>query len=157
MPSYLIGIADTTFARYNMAQDVITVFDNYYPQIKYIRYTVPGIKDLPVASKILFNQHDCDLVIALGMPGPKAYDKMSAQIASHGIMQCQLDVEKHIIEVFIHEDEGDGDDQYLKQIMKDRATKHAQNAVYLLLDPQKLTQKAGQGLRQGYEDASAIQ
>ena len=39
------------------------------------RYTVPGIKDLPVACKKLFQEHNCDICIALGMPGPERIDK----------------------------------------------------------------------------------
>jgi riboflavin synthase len=144
------------FARYDMAKDVIAVLEEYTGRIQYKRYTVPGIKDLPVASKILLNQRGCDLVIALGMPGPKAYDKVSAKTASEGLMQVQLTTEKHILEVFIHEDEGLEDDTYLKEIMQDRARSHAQNAVYLLLDPQKLTDMAGQGIRQGYPDARPV-
>lgn len=155
--TYTVGITDTMFARYDMTRDVIAVLEEYTGRLTYTRYTVPGIKDLPVASKILFNQQDCDIVIALGMPGPKAYDKVSAKTASDGLMQVQLEVEKHIIEVFIHEDEGEGDDQVLKQIMKDRAQSHARNAVFLLLHPEKLQAKAGKGIRQGYPDAGPVQ
>ena len=36
-------------------------------------------------------------------------DKMSAQIASTGIMEVQLQEKKHIIEVFVHEDEAKDD------------------------------------------------
>ncbi len=150
-----IGIVDTMFARYDMAKDVITVFEEFTGRITYERYTVPGIKDLPVAALKLIEERGCDLVIALGMPGPKAYDKMSAQVASTMIGQCQLMTRKHVIEVFVHEDEGK-DDRHLKAIMKDRATKHAYNAIYLLLDPSWLTKRAGQGIRQGHEDAGPV-
>ncbi len=150
-----IGIADTMFARYDMAKDVIDVLEEFTGRVTYERYTVPGIKDLPVAALKLFEEKDCDIVIALGMPGPKAYDKMSAQVASTMIGQCQLMVRKHIIEVFVHEDEGEND-RHLKQIMKDRARKHAYNAVYLLLDPAWLTARAGTGTRQGQEDAGPV-
>lgn len=152
----LIGICDTTFARYDMTQDVIRVFENYAPRIKYVRYTVPGIKDLPVAALKLFTEQNCDLVIALGMPGPKAYDKISAQVASQGIVQCQLQTGKHILEVFIHEDEGKGEDQLLKQVMQNRAEKHALNAVNLLLYPEKLQENAGKGIRQGFANVGSV-
>ncbi len=154
--SFTIGIADTTFARYDMAKQVIAVLENYTPRIKYIRYTVPGIKDLPIACLKLFKEQNCDLVIALGMPGSAEYDKVCAHEASTGLIRVQLLESKHIIEVFVFETEGKGDDKKLKEIMKDRATKHAYNAVYLLLDPSKLQQNAGQGLRQGYPHSKPI-
>ncbi len=153
---YKIGIADTTFARYDMAKEVIKTLDKFYGQVTYQRYVVPGIKDLPVASFILFEKYNCDLVIALGMPGPKAYDKASAQIASEGLMMCQLKFGKHILEVFVHEDEGSTDYE-LKQIMQDRSIKHTFNAVYLLTNPQWLVDNAGRGKRQGFTDAKAIE
>ena len=51
---FIIGIVDTMFARYDMAKDVINVLEEYTGVIKYYRYTVPGIKDLPVGCKKLF-------------------------------------------------------------------------------------------------------
>ncbi len=151
-----IGIVDTTFARYDMYQDVVAVLEEYTTLIKYKRYTVPGIKDLPVGSLILFNRYNCDLVIALGMPGPKPVDKISAQVASQGIVNCQLKVGKHILEVFVHEDEGDNDDNKLKLIMQNRASSHARNAIDLLLYPERMTKRAGQGVRQGHKDAGPV-
>ena len=47
-----IGVADTTFARVDMARFAIdTIKKN--SDAKIIRYTVPGFKDLPVACKKL--------------------------------------------------------------------------------------------------------
>ena len=66
-----IGIADTTFARYNMGKSAIDELKSNKTGFKIIRYTVPGIKDLPVACKKLFDEQNCDIVIALGMPGAK--------------------------------------------------------------------------------------
>ena len=37
--------------------------------IKLERYTVPGVKDLPVACKKLLEENNCDICMALGMPG----------------------------------------------------------------------------------------
>jgi riboflavin synthase len=145
------------FARYNMFTDAKTVLEDYTGQITYIRYTVPGIKDLPVAALKLFEEKNCDIVIALGMPGPKHYDKISAQVASEGIVNCQLQVKKHILEVFVHEDEGEGDDSKLKEIMKHRTIEHTKNAITLVLYPEKMQEFAGQGKRQGYSDALIIE
>ena len=46
-----IGIADTTFARYDMAKEAIDEIRKNAVSVKIERYTVPGIKDLPVAVK----------------------------------------------------------------------------------------------------------
>ncbi|MCL4323805.1 MAG: riboflavin synthase, partial [Candidatus Thermoplasmatota archaeon] len=70
----LIGIADTTFARYDMAKSIVDELNSTGTGFRVSRYTVPGIKDLPVASLMLFNS-GCDIVIACGMPGKKPVDK----------------------------------------------------------------------------------
>ncbi|RLF37826.1 MAG: riboflavin synthase, partial [Thermoplasmata archaeon] len=73
-----IGIADTTFARYDMAKDAIDELKSRRSDIKIIRYTVPGIKDLPVACKKLIEEKGCDIVMAFGMPGKMPIDKQCA-------------------------------------------------------------------------------
>jgi riboflavin synthase len=50
----LIGIADTTFARVDMGAQAINELKSMGTGFKVVRYTVPGIKDLPVACKKLF-------------------------------------------------------------------------------------------------------
>ncbi len=150
----LIGIADTTFARYDMAKSIIEELGATGTGFRISRYTVPGIKDLPVASLLLFNT-GCDIVIACGMPGRKPVDKISSQVASTGLMEVQLKVGKHIIEVFVHEDEAK-DDRELAWLCDQRAREHAINAYNLLFFPDKLTQNAGKGLRQGYADAGDV-
>jgi len=79
-----IGIADTTFARVDMAQAAVSTIKKE-ASVQIVRYTVPGIKDLPVAAKRLLEEDDCDIVIALGMPGPADKDKMCAHEASSGL------------------------------------------------------------------------
>ena len=49
-----IGIADTTFARVDMAKIAIENLKTNRSGYIIIRYTVPGIKDIPVACKKLF-------------------------------------------------------------------------------------------------------
>ena len=49
-----IGMADTTFARVDMASFAIEAIKKN-TKIKIARYTVPGFKDLPVACIILFD------------------------------------------------------------------------------------------------------
>ena len=99
-----IGIADTTFARVNMKKHAINTIQSLTSHIKIHNYTVPGIKDLPVACKILFDTYNCDIAMALGMPGAQPIDKQCAHEASLGLIHTQLLTNKHIIEVFVHED-----------------------------------------------------
>jgi riboflavin synthase len=146
-----IGIADTTFARYDMGKAAIDEIRKNC-SVKIERYTVPGIKDLPVASKKLFDERGCDIVMALGMPGSKPIDKTCAHEASTGLIMCQLMECKHIIEVFVYEDEAPNERE-LAALMDKRAREHALNVVKLLFKPQQLEKEAGTGQRQGYEDA----
>jgi riboflavin synthase len=150
-----IGIADTTFARFDMAEAAISELQSIATGFKIIRYTVPGIKDLPVACKKLFEEHTCDIVIALGMPGPKPIDKQCAHEASTGIIHAQLLCNKHIIEVFVHEDEAPTDKE-LAWLANRRAREHARNVIDLLFHPDNLTKHAGHGLREGFEDAGSV-
>lgn len=151
-----IGVADTTFARYNMAKETIDELKMLRDDIRIVRYTVPGIKDLPLACKKLFEEQGCDIVIALGMPGAKPIDKQCAHEASLGLMLVQLLCNKHVIEVFVHEDEAK-DEKELKWLAKKRAREHALNVVDLLYNPGNLTKNAGKGLREGFEDVGPIE
>jgi riboflavin synthase len=146
-----VGIADTTFARVDMGRHAIDELKKH-ASIAIERYTVPGIKDLPVACKKLLEERGCALVIALGMPGGAEKDRMCAHEASQGLMLAQLLTNKHIIEVFVHEDEAE-DDRTLAWLAERRAREHAINAVKILLSPRQLEKEAGTGQRQGFPDA----
>ena len=150
-----IGIVDTTFARYDMGGSAIDELKSKRTGFKIIRYTVPGIKDLPVACKKMFEEQNCDIIMALGMPGPKPIDKQCAHEASTALIQTQLMTNKHILEVFVHEDEGK-DEKELAWLADRRAREHASNALDLLFKPENLVRKAGQGLREGFKDAGPI-
>ena len=150
-----IGIVDTTFARYDMAKSAINEIESNITNFKIIRYTVPGIKDIPVACKILFEEKNCDIVMALGMPGPKPIDKQCAHEASLGLIQTQLICNKHIIEVFVHEDEAENVNE-IAWLAEKRSREHALNLIDLLFNPEKLIKNAGKGLRQGFEDAGSL-
>jgi riboflavin synthase len=149
-----VGIADTTFARYDMAKAAINELRDS-ASVKIRRYTVPGIKDLPVACKKLITEQGCNIVMALGMPGSDPKDKICAHEASQGIIQVQLMTGIHVIEVFVHEDEA-RDEKSLAWLMDKRAREHAVNVIKLMLRPQDLEREAGTGQRQGYEDAGSI-
>jgi riboflavin synthase len=150
-----IGIADTTFARINMGAIAIDELKKMGTGFKVERYTVPGVKDLPVACKKLFSERQCDLVMALGMPGGQEIDKVCAHEASTGLIHVQLMAGKHIIEVFVHEDEAK-DAKELAFLAEQRTREHAANAYSLLFRPDELTRKAGTGQRQGFKDAGPI-
>ena len=146
-----IGIADTTFARHDMAAAAIHELQSLTVGIKIVRNTVPGIKDLPVACKKLFDEQHCDIVMALGMPGAQPIDKQCAHEASTGLIQTQLLCTKHIIEVLVYEDEA-ASDKDLAWLAEQRTREHARNVIDLLFHPEHLTKNAGKGLRQGFKD-----
>ncbi len=149
------GVADTTFSRVDMGSVAINTIKKEDPEAEIVRYTVPGIKDLPVAAKRLIEE-GCDGVITLGWVGKTMLDKYSYLATSIGLITVQLLTSKHVIDVTIHEDESE-DLEKLKEIAIDRATKHARNLVKLVRDGKNaLTPLAGKGLRQGYKDAGAI-
>ncbi len=146
-----VAVIDTTFARVDMAKVVIETIIRLVPSVKIKRYTVPGIKDIPVAAKKLLDE-GCDAAIALGWVGATQNDKFSYLAYSIGLQMVQILTSKHVIDVTVHEDE-EGD---LKKIALDRARKHAENLVALLRGPTELTPYAGKGKRQGREDVGPL-
>ncbi len=151
-----IGVVDTTFARVDMARHVIEVLENEMPEAEIIRYTVPGIKDIPVAARKLLIDENCDAVITLGWVGPGTVDKYSYLAMSIGLIMLQIMTGKHIIDVTVHEDEA-SDPEKLYSIAVDRARKHALNLVRLLkYGREALTPLAGKGVRQGGPDAGPL-
>ncbi|MCI2415253.1 MAG: riboflavin synthase [Candidatus Aramenus sp.] len=149
------GVADTTFSRVDMGSVAINTIKKEDPEAEIVRYTVPGIKDLPVAAKRLIEE-GCDGVITLGWVGKTMLDKYSYLATSIGLITVQIITSKHVIDVTVHEDESE-DLEKLKEIAIDRAAKHARNLVKLVRDGKNaLTPLAGKGLRQGYKDAGPI-
>jgi riboflavin synthase len=149
-----VGVADTTFARYDLGAAAIDELQKN-ASVKIERYTVPGIKDLPVASKKLIEEKGCDIVMALGMPGAADIDKQCAHEASTGIIAAQLLTSTHIIEVFVYEDEIEGEKE-LAWLADRRAREHAQNVIKMLFKPQEMEREAGMGKREGFEDAGPL-
>lgn len=157
-----VGIADTTFARVDMGRVVKETLEGYARDndvaIETIRRTVPGFKDLPVASKKLVEEHDADIVIALGQAGPEEIDKQCAHEASLGLQHAQLATNTHVLEVFVHTDEvPPGEDAKLRWVAENRAREHALNACWMLFEPDRMTRLAGTGQREGFEDEGAIE
>ena len=153
-----IGVVDTMFARYDMGAEAVDELESCPGSgdtFEVVRRTVPGFKDLGVACKRLIEQEGCLIVVALGMPGKAAIDQVCAHEASQGIMLAQLMTSTHILEVFVHEDEEE-DPEQLAVVCVNRARKHARNAYWMLYEPEQLACRAGQGVRQGYENAGPI-
>jgi len=151
-----IGIVDTMFARADMAAFAVDEISRKFPgKASIFRSTVPGVKDLAVGCVILDRAEKCDALLALGMVGGQKVDKTCGHEASIGIQMAKMKTGKHIVEVFVHEDEGK-DDADLLSIFEDRTRKHAVNAVLLASAPHELSRFAGQGKRQGRKDAGPI-
>lgn len=152
-----VGVVDTTFARVDMGSIAEKAIKDSLPNAKVFRYTVPGIKDIPVAAKKLIEESGCDGVITLGWVGKTLTDKLSYVAMSVGLQLVQLMSNKHVIDVTVHEDEAD-DESKLYEIAVDRVRKHAVNLVKLLVGGgEALRPYAGKGLRQGTPDVGSIE
>jgi len=151
----IVGIVDTMFASVDMYSIVVKSIKDFGASVNIERYTVPGVKDLPVAAKKLIEEYNCNIVLALGMPGPEPIDKQCAHQASQGIIIAQLLTNTHIIEVFVYLDEGK-DDKQLYQIAKNRICEHTINALQLLEGKDTLSVNAGKGIRQGSPNVGSL-
>jgi riboflavin synthase len=159
VPKVRIGVVDTMFARYDMGQaacDELAICPGYNKTFKVVSKTVPGFKDLAVAAMNLIEQDGCEIVVALGMPGSAPIDKQCAHEAALGIMNAQLLTATPILEVFVHEDEAT-DPKVLASVFENRSRKHARNAYWMIFEPEQLRRRAGQGIRQGFDDAGPLQ
>ena len=150
-----VGVADTTFARVDMARYAVRALQGRGTGFKIVRRTVPGIKDLPVACRQLFVDDGVDLCLALGMPGKAEYDKTCAHEASLGLLFTGVLSAKPIVECFVFEGEAAGPKE-LEELARRRAEEHALNAYRLLFRPHDLAREAGEGLRQGFPDVGPV-
>ena len=153
-----IGVVDTMFARYDMgaaARAELSECPGHGECFTVVSKTVPGFKDLAVAAKNMIEKDGCAIVVALGMPGSAPIDKQCAHEAAQGIMLAQLLTSTPILEVFVHEDEAD-DPAVLASVFENRSRKHARNAYWMLFEPEQLSRRAGQGIRQGFGDAGPL-
>ena len=89
------------------------------------------------------------------MPGAAPIDKQCAHEASLGLIWAQLLTNKHVIEVFVHEDEAETDEE-LADLADRRAREHAVNVYRMIFKPKQLEKLAGTGQRQGGPDAGPI-
>ncbi|TLZ50746.1 MAG: riboflavin synthase [Methanobacteriota archaeon] len=155
-PRRRIGVADTTFARWDMGRAVVDELASRTGDFDVVRVTVPGIKDLPVACKRLIEEKDCDIVVACGYVGGAAIDRECANVADHAIQRVQLMTNVHVLGVFVYETEAK-DARELAWLCDRRAREHAVNAWRLLFKPEELAAMAGTGKRQGFADAGPIE
>ena len=147
-----IGIVDTTFSSIDTAEIAVKEIKRLAAKVKISRYTVPGIRDIPLACKILIEREKCGIVIATGMVSRKGAEKQVENQAVFGIILVELQTNKHILTAFF--DDGEAKSKLrLYEIVLDRVRKHAQNALKLLAVPESLADYAGLGLRQGSKDA----
>ncbi len=149
-----VAVVDTTFSRVDMASEALKVLKRKIPGLKVKRYTVPGIKDIAVAVKKLFDE-GCDAAITFGWVGPTQTDKYSYLAMSIALQMVQINYGRHVIDVTVHEDEAEG--EKLREIALNRAREHAENlAILLTRGPQGLTPLAGTGQRQGWPDVGPL-
>jgi riboflavin synthase len=148
-----IGVVDTTFARVDMGSVAVDEIRNLMPDAVVKRLTVPGIKNT-VWGALKLVKEGCDAVVVLGWVGPTQVDKYSYLATSIGLMQLQIATGVLVLDVTVHEEEGDGDEKRLKEIAVDRTRKHVWNLAQLLRGG--LERYAGRGLRQGYPHAGEI-
>lgn len=151
---YRIGIVDTTFARVDMAQVAIEEIRRLSARAEIVRRTVPGVKDTPAEARRLLDE-GCDILMVFGWVSRSQIDKTCAHEACQALMLLRVFYGRHIVEVFVHEDEAE-DEKALYQIAINRAREHAQNVVLLMERPHELTRFAGKGLRQGVPDVGPL-
>ncbi|MDH5686146.1 MAG: riboflavin synthase, partial [Hadesarchaea archaeon] len=78
-----------------------------------------------------------------------------AHEASLGLIWAQLLTNKHVIEVFVFEDEAQSEKE-LAELADKRSREHARNVYRLLFKPEELTKLAGTGQREGGPDAGPL-
>ncbi len=150
-----ICLVDTTFARVDMASHAVEVLRSLMPDARIVRRTVPGIKDIPVEMKRMIEEFGCEGGMTFGWVGPSLVDKIAYAVYSLALQLVQLEAGIHVIDVTVHEDEAETEDE-LYRIAVDRARKHAENLYYLLRQPERLAEMAGTGRRQGRPDVGPI-
>lgn len=146
-----IGIVDTTFSSIDTASIALKEIRRLASRVEIRRYTVPGIRDTPLACKALIEKERCGTVLVTGMVSKKGVEKQVEHQAVLGIMWVQLQTNRHVVTAFFDENEAK-EKSKLYNIVVDRIRKHALNALKLLAMPESLTDYAGLGLRQGSRD-----
>jgi riboflavin synthase len=71
------------------------------------------------------------------------------------MMLAQVLASQHILEVFVHTNE-EHDPERFAELCRRRVQSHAQNAYWMLFEPEELVRRAGQGVRQGADDTGPL-
>lgn len=151
----VIGVVDTTFSSVDSASVALREIRRLAPRAEVKRYTVPGIRDTPLACKLLIEREGCEAVVATGMVSRKGSEKRVEDQAAMGIVLVQLLTGRHVICAFF--DEGESKDpRRLRRIVAERTKKHVLNALRLMVGPGALSEYAGLGLRQGSRDVGPL-
>jgi len=157
-----VVVVDTTFARIDMGAIVAGQIEISAPagELAIERITVPGFKDLTAASRRAIND-GAAIVLACAMPGPEPIDESCAREASLGLQTVQALTGVAVLEVFVHMTEAldadaSVDEELLVEICRRRCEGHADNAVWMVLDPAMMTHRAGTGRRQGADHAGPV-
>ena len=106
-----VGIADTTFSTIDVAAIAIKEIMKLAPRAHVKRYTVPGIRDTPLACKVLIEKEECDIVLATGMVSEKGFEKRVEDQAVMGIILVQLLTSRHVVCAFFDENSAQFTDQ----------------------------------------------
>lgn len=159
-PPPTVAVLDTTFARVDMGRVVAEHLAASSEHIGVQRSTVPGFKDLAAAARRAIDG-GAAIVIACAMPGPEPIDAACASEASLGLQMVQALTGTPVLEVFVHMSEAIGTDGVVEEarllkITTGRCRGHADNARWMLLDPDTMVSRAGTGRRQGAEDEGEL-
>lgn len=154
-----IAVIDTTFARIDMGGIVAAQIAQSPEAVVVDRVTVPGFKDLAAARRAI--NDGAAIVVACAMPGPEPIDEACAHDASVGLQTVQALTGTPVLEVFVHmtealDDHAAVDEDRLMEICKRRCQAHADNAIWMLLNHETMTRRAGTGRRQGADDAGQL-
>src|SRR5208283_2462003 len=84
-----IGVIDTTFSNIDTASVAIKEIKRLANQVTIKRYTVPGLRDIPLACKILIEREKCGIVLATGMVSKKGAEKQVENQAVQGVILVQ--------------------------------------------------------------------
>lgn len=159
-PTPRVVVLDTTFARVDMGRIVAERLAQSAERVAVERFTVPGFKDLAAAARRAIDG-GAAIVIACAMPGPEPIDATCASESSLGLQTVQALTGTSVLEVFVHMTEaltpdGEVEEERLLEIVHRRCQGHADNALWMLLDPDTMIRRAGTGRRQGAEDEGIL-
>ncbi len=152
-----IGVADTTFARVDMGGFAVDELKATGTGFKVERCTVPGVKDLPVAAQEAHRGarvRDRDGARDARRAGHR--QDLRPRGVARALIQVQLMTNRHIIEVFVHEDEAASAKELAWLAERRREGARGERVRPAVQARAARGRNAGKGLRQGFEDVGPI-